>query len=80
MCPVDKNAAPKPLTVHTGGRRIKQNPSCSCHTLIDKDGRHIETTNRTKLPIFEKLKKSEVLGYDLFDKDMILTNPTAIST
>ena len=31
--------------------------------LIDKKGNHIETTNRTKLPIFEKLKKAELLGY-----------------
>ena len=48
--------------------------------LIDKRGNHLETTNRTKLPIFEKLKKAELLGYDLFDGDMPLTNPATIST
>ena len=48
--------------------------------LIDKKGNHIETTNRTKLPVFEKLKKSELFGYDLFDGDMPLTNPVTIST
>jgi len=48
--------------------------------ITDKKGNHIETTNRTKLPIFEKLKKSELLGYDLFDGAMPLTNPVAISS
>jgi len=44
--------------------------------IIDNEGKHIETTNITKLPKIEKIKKSELLGYDLFDKDMPLTNPT----
>ncbi|MDP2424094.1 MAG: KamA family radical SAM protein [Bacteroidales bacterium] len=44
--------------------------------IVDNEGRHIETTNRTKLPKIEKIKKSELLGYDLFDKNMPLTNPT----
>jgi len=48
--------------------------------IIDDEGNHIETTNRTKLPKLEKIKKSELLGYDLFDKDMPLTNPTDISS
>lgn len=43
--------------------------------IIDKEGGKTETTNRTKLPTFEKLKKSELLGYELFYKDMPLTNP-----
>jgi lysine 2,3-aminomutase len=46
--------------------------------IIDSKGNHIETTNRTKLPLFEKLKKSELLGYTLYDKDMPLTNPAEI--
>lgn len=46
--------------------------------IIDSEGNRIETTNRTKLPIFEKTKKSELLGYDLFDENMPLTNPTAM--
>lgn len=48
--------------------------------IIDDEGNHIETTNRTKLPKIEKIKKSKLLGYDLFEKDMPLTNPTDISS
>ncbi|OFY35738.1 MAG: hypothetical protein A2W91_15725 [Bacteroidetes bacterium GWF2_38_335] len=47
--------------------------------IVDSKGKHIETTNRTKLPKIEKMKKSELLGYDLFDKNMPLTNPTDIA-
>jgi lysine 2,3-aminomutase len=47
--------------------------------IVDKEGTHIETTNRTKLPKFEKIKKSVLLGYDLYDKEMPLTNPADIS-
>lgn len=47
--------------------------------IVDSEGNHIETTNRTKLPKIENLKKSELLGYDLFDKDMPLTNPLDIA-
>lgn len=46
--------------------------------IIDDKGQHVETTNRTRLPILEKIKKSELLEYDLFDKNMPLTNPTDI--
>ncbi len=46
--------------------------------IVDHKGKHIETTNRTKLPIVNKLKKSELLGYELYDKDMPLTNPVEI--
>src|SRR5665648_63436 len=38
--------------------------------IVDNEGKHIETTNRTKLPTFERIKKSELLGYDLYDKNM----------
>ena len=47
--------------------------------IVDNEGKHIETTNRTKLPTIEKLKKSELLGYDLNLNDMPLTNPANIS-
>jgi|SRR3972149_9959411 len=46
--------------------------------IVDKNGNHIETTNRTKLPLLEKLKKSKLLEYDLHDEDMPLTNPADI--
>jgi len=46
--------------------------------IVDGDGNHIETTNRTKLPSIDKIKKSELLGYNLQDNDMPLTNPTDI--
>mgnify|MGYP006919339631 FL=1 len=46
--------------------------------IIDDKGQHIETTNRRKLPKFEKIKKSELLGYGLFDKTMPVTNPVDI--
>lgn len=46
--------------------------------IVDNEGRHIETTNRTKLPTLERTKKAQLLGYELFDKDMPLTNPMDI--
>jgi lysine 2,3-aminomutase len=47
--------------------------------VIDEKGNHIETTNRTKLPVFEKFRKSELLGYKLQNRDMPLTNPADMS-
>jgi len=47
--------------------------------IVGKDGMHIETTNRTKLPGLERIKKSRLLGYDLYDEDMPLTNPAILS-
>lgn len=47
--------------------------------IVDNKGQHIETTNRTKLPIIERAKKAELLEYNLFDKNMPLTNPTDIA-
>ncbi len=47
--------------------------------IIDSEGNHIETTNRTKLPVLERMKKSKLLDYELFAKDMPLTNPADIS-
>ena len=43
--------------------------------IMDKKGNHLETTNRTKLPTFERSRKSTLLGYELFSHDMPLTNP-----
>lgn len=47
--------------------------------IVDEKGNHIETTNRTELPRFEKQKKSSRLGYEIFENDMPLTNPALIS-
>lgn len=46
--------------------------------IIDKDGRHVETTNRTKLPRLKTKKKSKLLGYKPFKGDMPITNPADI--
>ena len=46
--------------------------------IVDNKGQHIETTNRIKIPTLERIKKSELLGYDLYDKTMPVTNPTDI--
>lgn len=47
--------------------------------IIDEAGNHIETTNRTDLPSFEKNRKSHLLNYELHSEDMPLTNPADIS-
>jgi len=47
--------------------------------VVDENGKHIETTNRTKLPHIENPKKAELLGYELFDDEMPLTNPAIIT-
>ena len=46
--------------------------------IVDNKGQHIETTNRMKLPTLERIQKSELLGYELYDKTMPVTNPTDI--
>jgi lysine 2,3-aminomutase len=46
--------------------------------IVDENGTHIETTNRMKLPVIEKIKKSRLLDYDLYKEDMPLTNPVDI--
>ena len=43
--------------------------------IVDGKGNHLETTNRTRLPTFEKSKKARLLDYELFNADMPLTNP-----
>lgn len=47
--------------------------------IIDENGNHIETTNRSSLPSFEKSNKAILLGYDLKKDDMPLTNPAEIA-
>lgn len=44
--------------------------------IVDSEGKHVETTNRTKLPKIEQLSKSKLLGYDLFNEAMPMTNPS----
>ena len=46
--------------------------------IVNEKGVHVKTTNRTKLPVFEKRKKTISLGYDLFTHEMPLTNPVDI--
>lgn len=46
--------------------------------IIDKEGNHLETTNRTKLPRIKKQKKSTWLGYKTTGKVMPVTNPADI--
>jgi lysine 2,3-aminomutase len=46
--------------------------------IVDDKGNHLETTNRTKLPVFERSKKTALLQYELYSMDMPLTNPVDI--
>lgn len=46
--------------------------------IIDNVGRHLETTNRTKLPRLTNKKKSVFLGYKPYKGDMPITNPADI--
>jgi lysine 2,3-aminomutase len=46
--------------------------------IVNKKGKYVETTNRSKLPKLEKPKKAVLLDYDIFAKDMPLTNPQNI--
>jgi lysine 2,3-aminomutase len=47
--------------------------------IVDEKGNHIETTNRTKLPVFEKSKKTSLLQYEMHDHGMPLTNPVDVA-
>jgi len=47
--------------------------------IVDEEGNHIETTNRTKLPVFEKSKKTSLLQYEMYEHGMPLTNPVDIA-
>lgn len=46
--------------------------------IIDDNGNHEETTNRSKLPKIHKRKKARLLNYKTFKDDMPLTNPAEI--
>lgn len=46
--------------------------------LMDDNGNYLETSNRKYLPDLETVKKSELLGYQLFENDMPLTNPVDV--
>ena len=46
--------------------------------IVNDEGKHIETTNRTNLPVLEKIKKAERLEYEILENDMPLTNPADI--
>lgn len=48
--------------------------------LVDEAGNYIETTNRTKLPQFEKQKKAKLLGYETGKNGLPITNPATISS
>lgn len=41
-------------------------------------GEYLKTSNKDKLPLLSKKKKSQLLNYQLFDSDMPLTNPYLI--
>ncbi len=43
--------------------------------IVNEKGDHVKTTNRTKLPVFDKSKKTKSFGYDSFNHEMPLTNP-----
>lgn len=47
--------------------------------IVDKNGKHLETTNRTSLPRIEKMKKAKLLNYEVNDKGMPITNPAPIA-
>ncbi|MCX7833540.1 MAG: KamA family radical SAM protein [Ignavibacteria bacterium] len=48
--------------------------------IVNDNGEHIETTNRTKLPFFQTMKKAKYLDYKVEeDSDKPLTNPAEIS-
>lgn len=46
--------------------------------IVDKNGKHLQTTNRTKLPVLEKMKKALLLDYEIYANNLPLTNPADI--
>jgi len=46
--------------------------------VIDKKGKHLETTFRTRLPDFERSRKSNLLQYRSYRNEMPVTNPATI--
>ncbi len=47
--------------------------------IMNKEGMIEATTNRTKLPKIEKIKKTKLFNYQLFENDMPITNPQDLS-
>ncbi|HUX96617.1 MAG TPA: KamA family radical SAM protein [Bacteroidales bacterium] len=47
--------------------------------IVDDQGNHLKTTNRSILPKFSNRKKSDLLEYEKSTKDMPLTNPANIA-
>ena len=47
--------------------------------IVDDKGNHLKTTNRTKLPSYDTIKKAGLLGYELLTDNMPLSNPALIS-
>lgn len=46
--------------------------------IVDRNGNHIETTNRTELPKLERMKKTFLLNYKANYHDMPITNPNDV--
>lgn len=46
--------------------------------IVDEKGNHVETTNRSSMPSFEKSNKAILLGYELKKEEMPITNPAEI--
>ncbi|MHC1707893.1 MAG: KamA family radical SAM protein [Bacteroidales bacterium] len=46
--------------------------------IVDEEGNHLKTTNRIKLPLLEKIKKAELIDYEIFENGMPLVNPQDI--
>jgi lysine 2,3-aminomutase len=47
--------------------------------ITDAEGNHLETTNRTRLPNIEKLKKAVLLDYEVQANGMPVTNPASLA-
>ena len=46
--------------------------------LVDEEGRHIATTNKTKLPRLDLIKKTMLLNYQTDERNVLITNPALI--
>ena len=47
--------------------------------IVDKNGNHIKTTNRNRLPKISNMEKSTLLDYEVHHNGLPLTNPAEIS-
>ena len=43
--------------------------------IVDEEGKYQMTTNRSRLPKIRKLKKAQLLGYELNGNELPITNP-----